>query len=135
MLLLEFFFSSFLASLKILNRNSLVNLAKQLTGDEGHLLGVCMGMKPEKVGQMYRMYRHSYSLATFYVLYEWRGRKTHPEMADDLIEGLCSIDRPDLANILTEVRKRNRGLLPADFESPHSSHHMRRSTHRRSSKR
>ena len=126
----------FAASLKILNRNSLVSLAKQLTGDEGHLLGVCMGMKPEKVGQIYRMYRHSYSLATFYVLYEWRGRRAQPELADTLIDGLYSIDRPDLASIVIEVRKKNRGLVSGDFESPHSTHHAaNRSVHRRTTRR
>ena len=107
-----------------------------MTGDEGHLLGVCMGMKPEKVGQIYRMYRHSYSLATFYVLYEWRGRRAAPELADRLIEGLYSIDRPDLANIVTEVRKKNRAILATDFDSPHTTQHStHRSTHRRSNRR
>ena len=127
----------FSASLRILNRNSLVNLAKQMTGDEGHLLGVCMGMKPEKVGQIYRMYRHSYSLATFYVLYEWRGRRAQPELADRLIEGLYNIDRPDLANIVAEVRKKNRAILPSDFDSPKSTLHstQRTTQHRRTTRR
>ena len=95
-----------------------------------------MGMKPEKVGQIYRMYRHSYSLATFYVLYEWRGRRAQPELADRLIDGLYNIDRPDLANIVSEVRKKNRAILPSDFDSPHSTqHYSHRSTNQRRSSR
>ena len=103
------------ASMKILNRNSLVNLAKYIKNDESHLLGVCLGLKTEKLSQIYRMYRHSSSLATFYVLYEWRGRKTNPEQADILIKALVSIGRKNLAEIVTEVRQQNRGLLPEDF--------------------
>ncbi|WAR27959.1 hypothetical protein MAR_013663 [Mya arenaria] len=74
------------ASLKILNRNSLVNLAKQVKNDESHLLGVCLGLKPEKLSNIYRTYRHSASLASFYVLYEWRGRTTQADLADRLIQ-------------------------------------------------
>ena len=101
--------------MKILNRNSLVNLAKYIISDEGSLLGVCLGLKPEKISQIYRMYRHSSSLASFYVLYEWRGRKTQPDLADKLIKALFDIGRRDLAHIVTEVRKSSRGLLPEDF--------------------
>ena len=72
--------------MKILNRNSLVCLAKQIKNDESHLLGVCLGMRAEKISSIYRMYRHSAHLCTFYVLYEWRGRKTQPELADLLIK-------------------------------------------------
>jgi len=72
--------------MKILNRNSLVCLAKQIKNDESHLLGVCLGMRAEKISSIYRMYRHSAHLCTFYVLYEWRGRKTQPELADMLIK-------------------------------------------------
>ncbi|KAL4220187.1 hypothetical protein ACF0H5_020595 [Mactra antiquata] len=103
------------ASLKILNRNSLVNLAKHVISDEGSLLGMCLGLKPEKISQIYRTYRHSSSLASFYVLYEWRGRKTDPDLAHQLIKALWDIGRRDLANIVSDVRKQNRGLLPEDF--------------------
>lgn len=101
--------------MKILNRNSLVNIAKYIKNDESHLLGVCLGLKAERLSQIYRMYRHSASLATFYVLYEWRGRKTQPDLADKLIQALVSIGRRDLANIVTEVRQQNRGLTAEDF--------------------
>ena len=97
-----------------------MNLAKHIGKEEGHLLGVRLGMKPEKVGQIIRMYRHSSSLASFYVLYEWRGRRTLPELADKLIHALKNIDRRDLANVVTHVREKNRGLLAEDFDGMES---------------
>ncbi|XP_053404596.1 uncharacterized protein LOC123553966 isoform X2 [Mercenaria mercenaria] len=115
------------ASLKILNRNSLVNLAKYVISDEGSLLGVCLGLKPEKISQIYRMYRHSSSLASFYVLYEWRGRKTQADLADKLIQALFDIGRRDLANIVSDVRKQNRGLSSEDFAHLNTRQRTRRS--------
>ncbi|XP_052784069.1 uncharacterized protein LOC128219927 isoform X2 [Mya arenaria] len=115
------------ASLKILNRNSLVNLAKQVKNDESHLLGVCLGLKPEKLSNIYRTYRHSASLASFYVLYEWRGRTTQADLADRLIQALKDIGRRDLAQILTDVRQSNRGLSAEDFE--HLRTDIRRKSH------
>ncbi|XP_060554916.1 uncharacterized protein LOC132715849 isoform X4 [Ruditapes philippinarum] len=115
------------ASLKILNRNSLVNLAKYIISDEGSLLGVCLGLKPEKISQIYRMYRHSSSLASFYVLYEWRGRKTQPDLADKLIQALFDIGRRDLASIVSDVRKQKRGLSSEDFAHLNIRHKSRRS--------
>lgn len=117
------------ANLKILNRNSLVNLAKYIISDEGSLLGVCLGLKPEKISQIYRTYRHSSSLASFYVLYEWRGRKTQPDLADRLINALFEIGRRDLSHIVSEVRKQNRGLSQDDFAHLNTSarHRSRRS--------
>ncbi|XP_052216609.1 uncharacterized protein LOC127834638 isoform X2 [Dreissena polymorpha] len=121
------------ASLKILNRNSLVNLAKQIKNDESHLLGVCLGLRPEKMSSLFRMYRHSSSLTTFYVLYEWRGRKTQADLADRLIQALRDIGRNDLAQIVSEVRKSNRALTPQDFE--HLQHANAYARPRRSNRR
>lgn len=115
------------ANLKILNRNSLVNLAKHVLTDEGSLLGMCLGLKPEKISQIYRMYRHSSSLASFYILYEWRGRKTDPDLADKLIKALFDIGKRDLANIVSEVRKQNRGLQADDFSHLDSRRRTKRS--------
>lgn len=101
--------------MKILNRNSLVNIAKQIKNDESQLLGRCLGLKAERISRIYQSYRHSGSLATFYVLYEWRGRRTQPELADTLIGALTDIGRRDLAQIVENVRQQNRGLTAEDF--------------------
>ncbi|KAK3605635.1 hypothetical protein CHS0354_027300 [Potamilus streckersoni] len=114
------------AALKILARNSIVLLAKQMSGEEGHLLGVVLGMKPERINQIYKMYRHSGSLANFYILYEWRGRRVHPDQASQLVSGLQDIDRADLATIVTNVLKKNRTLSSTDFETENPKRKARR---------
>lgn len=104
-----------------------MNLAKHVISDEGSLLGVCLGLRPEKISQIYRTYRHSSSLASFYVLYEWRGRTTDPDLADRLIQALFDIGRRDLAKIVSEVRNQNRGLSADDFAHLNTRRRSRRS--------
>ncbi|XP_052248855.1 uncharacterized protein LOC127856596 isoform X2 [Dreissena polymorpha] len=106
------------AAVQILKMESLMSLARELTFEEAQQLGRQLGVKTDHLRQIREAAQRDRVAANFQILCKWRGRYARATMADFLVSSLKAVGKTSYADLVTEVRKHNRGLEREDFRRP-----------------
>ncbi|KAL3832713.1 hypothetical protein ACJMK2_024330 [Sinanodonta woodiana] len=104
------------AAVKILQHESLMSLAREMTFMEAKLLGEQLGVKPEKIEHIKESNESDVVSANFQILCDWRGTRPRTTMADFLVSSLRAVGQTKHADVVTEAWKINRTLHRRDFE-------------------
>ncbi|XP_060608547.1 uncharacterized protein LOC132760564 isoform X2 [Ruditapes philippinarum] len=106
------------SAIQILKMESLMSLARELTFDDASKLGEQLGVKPEVIKQIKESNEKDPVVGNFQILCQWRGPRARAAMADFLVSSLKAVGKMNYADLVTEVRKHNRGLERTDFHKP-----------------
>lgn len=99
----------------VLAHNSLMELSRELSERDVRKLSHQLGVSEDLIDKFKDQMDGDIVRTNFQTLCEWRGKTGRATMVDFLISSLRTCGRSDCANIIGQVRSRQRGLTREDF--------------------